>query len=261
MLVSKADVEAAYQDQTMAALVALGLVSNCGLILSPMNSIWRIWSGTIRNEKEIQTLASPYFLLFAQSHLWALYGVTTGTPEISYINVLGAMVCLLYLIIMAAYADESGQTKVRPMLSLGVLGTGIISCLTLQIGIPDLRAEVLAYAGVSFTILMMIAPMQICVEVLRRRDPAGFPTALTIAGFVSCCLWAQYSALTHDIFYLIPNVCGIIVNGIQIAIVTWVRVWYPSDDSNKITSLKGIRTEISREKLPLLQEGDGLITT
>jgi len=257
---SKEGMDAAYQDQTMAALVALGLVSNCGLILSPVISIWRILSGTIRNEYEIQSLAGPYFFLYAQSHFWALYGVTTGTPEISYINVLGAMVCLMYLVIMASYADEKGNTHVQMLLALAVLGTGVISLFTLMIDIADLRAEVLAYAGVSFTILMMIAPMKICVEVLRRRNTAGFPMALTVAGFVSCCLWSQYSALTHDIFYLIPNLCGILCNGIQIAIVTWVHVWYPDGDDGKELSLKGIRTEIPRESLPLLRDSDDRIT-
>lgn len=260
MLISKAGVDAAYQDVNLAALVALGLVSNCGLILSPLLSIWRICNGEVNNDYEIQDLAGPYFLLYAQSHLWALYGVTTGTPEISYINVLGALVCLLYLVIMAAFADAKGQTNVRLLLSLGVLGTGVISCLTLMIDVPDLRAEVLAYAGVSFTILMMLAPMRVCIEVVRRRDTAGFPLALTIAGFVSCCLWAQYSAMTHDIFYLIPNVCGIMLNGLQIAVVTWVHVWYPIPYDDSAETLKGIRTEIPREKLPLLQETDDKIS-
>jgi len=262
-MIHKVEFDSGYQvmDQSIAALVALGLVSNLLLILSPMHSIYRIWSGQMRNEKDIQALAGPYFLLYVQSHLWALYGVTTGSPEIAYINVLGAIISLMYLVVMSAFADEHGRTNVRSLLAMGVLGTGVACAAVLLINIQDLRAEVFAYAGVSFTILMMLAPVHICLDCIRSRTTAGYPMGLTVAGFVSCCLWAQYSALTHDVFYLIPNVCGILCNGLQIALVSWVSIWYPQSEKD-VSSLQAIKTEVPfarPESLPLLKDSDDAI--
>eukprot|EP00746_Dinoflagellata_sp_MGD_P149599 gnl/MRDRNA2_/MRDRNA2_81602_c0_seq1.p1 gnl/MRDRNA2_/MRDRNA2_81602_c0~~gnl/MRDRNA2_/MRDRNA2_81602_c0_seq1.p1 ORF type:complete len:139 (+),score=28.08 gnl/MRDRNA2_/MRDRNA2_81602_c0_seq1:303-719(+) len=88
-----------------------------------------------------------------------------------------------------------------------------------------LRSELMAYTALIFNIGIFLYPMRQCADALQKGSTAGFPVALSVAGFVSCALWAQYSALTHNFEYLIPNLLGCLCNGVQICVVGWIHAF------------------------------------
>merc|ERR1719171_2609326 len=65
-------------------------------------------------------LLIPYSLYFAQCFLWSFYGILTDHLAIAQINVLGTCMCLMYLGIMAQYAQFKDRLVLRPMICLGV---------------------------------------------------------------------------------------------------------------------------------------------
>merc|ERR1719161_3287764 len=167
-------------------------------------------------------LLIPYSLYFTQCFLWPFYGILTDHLAIAQINVLGTTMCLMYLGIMANYAQLKDRVVLRPMVCLGVallflcsMGC-LISCGQKQ------RLMVFSYSATFFAVCLNIAPMVQSLEVIRTKSLEGFPVALTVAGFISSSIWSEYSMVIHDYGYLLPNLLGVIMNGIQIGMVCWV---------------------------------------
>jgi len=201
-------------DRSLATITALSLVSSAIVIFSPAASVYRCVAGKA-TEEEINGLAAPYFFLFAQSYFWALFGLEANNAEIANINIFGTVVCVIYLVVMAAClgTPEEGQKSmsqyqskfgvmaqtgmtVRMLLGYGVLLCAVVSVFELLVEDDPLRSELLAYTALCFNISIFLYPMRQCADAIRKGTTVGFPVALSVAGFVSCALWAQYSALT-----------------------------------------------------------------
>lgn len=205
-----------------------------------MTSIFRVCNGEAKSE-EVAGLAAPYFFLYAQGYFWALYGLVVGNADIAAINILGVFVAGGYLIALASHegSDEQQQKAsddyenffsrmgtVRNLLGMATLACAFISAGALAVEDQPLRSELLAYVALCFNMGMVLAPLAQCADALRKRSMVGFPVALTIANFMSCALWAQYSALTHNMAYLVPNMLGLLCNGIQMGVVAWAYIWH-----------------------------------
>lgn len=225
-------------DKSLATVTALSFVSSAIVTFAPVTSIVRVM-GDKASSEEISGLAPPYFFLWAQSYFWALYGMVVGNADIAGINVLGFLVTGFYLTALASHEDPDeelqkigsdekffGGTSIRHMLGLATLLSALISWCALSVEDKSLQSELLAYMALCFNMGMVLAPLRQCADALRKKDMVGFPVALTIANFMSCGLWAQYSALTHNMAYLVPNILGLLCNGIQMCIVAWVHVFF-----------------------------------
>merc|ERR1719420_932584 len=54
-------------------------------------------------------LLIPYSLYFTQCFLWSYYGILTDHLAIAQINVLGTVMCAMYLLIMTTYAAHKDR--------------------------------------------------------------------------------------------------------------------------------------------------------
>lgn len=229
------------RDQSLATVTALSLVSSAIVIFAPVSSVWRVMEGRAGQE-EIVGLAGPYYFLFGQGYFWALFGMEADNADIANINIFGSVVCVLYLVVLAAFGggpDEGQKNKqhgnkgvvgqtgmtVRALLGYGVLLCAVISAFELLVEDAPLRSELLAYTALIYNISIFLYPMRQCADAIRTQSTVGFPVALSVAGFVSCALWAQYSALTHNYEYLIPNCLGLLCNGCQICVIGWIYIY------------------------------------
>jgi len=176
--------------------------------------------------KEIMGLLVPYFMLFSQYYLWAWYGILLNNKNITRINVLGTSICCMYLLIMVNYASPKDRMVLRPMVSLAVVMLVIASFMIANGFHTHRREEVFSNAATLFAILLNVSPMVQIFEIVKTKSTEGFPVALTVAGFISSSLWSEYSIMIHAIPYLIPNLLGVVMNGIQIVVVCWVYIKY-----------------------------------
>lgn len=229
-------------DKSLATVTALSFVSSAIVTFAPMTSIFRVLNGEAKSE-EVAGLAAPYFFLFAQGYFWALYGLVVGNADIAAINILGVLVAGFYLIALSGHEDPDEQLQkvvdddnffreigtVRNLLGMATLACAIISACALTVEDQSLQSELIAYVALCFNMGMVLAPLRQCADAIKKRAMEGFPVALTIANFMSCGLWAQYSALTHNMAYLVPNMLGLLCNGIQMCVVAWVYIWHASD--------------------------------
>merc|ERR1719313_1778388 len=184
-------------------------------------------------------LLIPYSLYFTQCFLWSFYGILTDHLAIAQINVLGTTMCLVYLGIMANYASLKDRVVLRPMVCLGVAVLFMTSMGCLMSCSQKQRLHIFSMTATFFACMLNIAPMVQSLEVIRTKSLEGFPVALTVAGFISSGIWSEYSLAIHDYGYLLPNLLGVIMNGIQIGVVMWVYVKFTLESMDE------------NEKLPL----------
>merc|ERR1719161_698925 len=185
-------------------------------------------------------LLVPYSLYFVQCFLWSFYGILTDHIAIAQINVLGTTMCLMYLVIMANYAQLKDRVVLRPMISLcvTVLILTSLSCI-MSFGQKQ-RLQIFSWSATFFACMLNIAPMVQSLEVIRTKCLEGFPVALTVAGFISSGIWSEYSLAIHDYGYLLPNLLGVIMNGVQICIVCWVYYKQMESENDEGSSLEPI---------------------
>jgi uncharacterized protein with PQ loop repeat len=176
--------------------------------------------------KEIMGLLVPYFMLFAQCYLWSWYGILLSNQNITRVNVLGTSMCLMYLLIMVNYASPKDRVVLRPMVTLMVVMVVIASLMIASGFHLDRRKEMFSNVATFFAILLNMSPMAQILEVVKTKNLEGFPVALTVAGFISSSLWAEYSIMIHAIPYLIPNLLAVVMNGMQIVVICWVYAKY-----------------------------------
>ncbi|KAF4667531.1 hypothetical protein FOL47_003494 [Perkinsus chesapeaki] len=170
--------------------------------------------------KRAKGSALPYSTLFTQAYLWVWYGYLTAHWDIVRINLLTVLISAFYVGVFASY-DIRVISKAATLLSVMAVVVGALICNT-SLTDMKLKVEVFAYCATALSIVLCIAPTPQIVTVVRSRSLDGYPTALTVASFISSCLWAQCSILMHSLPYLIPNLVGVILNGGQLVVVIWV---------------------------------------
>lgn len=203
-------------------VLALAILANSFLYISPLSSAMRAF----REQVEMKSLASwlaPTYLIFAQSYLWACYGYSTGLYDLARFNGFGAIICMSYLGLIAAYARprEVAQPLIvvsifaMLLFSLGVLATSSSAAS---------RCRTFGYSAAVFNLGMIFAPLPDAIRVVRTGALEEFPILITVASFFSSLLWAQYAVLVHDNLYLIPNFIGANFCAVELVMVYWM-VW------------------------------------
>merc|ERR1719375_1705788 len=113
-------------DAYLQTLGSMALVASCSVMFSPMGSMFTIMRYGASG-KEIIGLLVPYFLLFTQCFLWSFYGIFTDHPEITRVNVLGTVMCCMYLWIMTSHAKEKDRRVLQPVVALAAVMLVVVS--------------------------------------------------------------------------------------------------------------------------------------
>merc|ERR1719375_1696718 len=223
-------------DAYLQTLGNMALIASCSVMFSPMGSMFTIMRYGASG-KEIIGLLVPYFLLFTQCFLWSFYGIFTESSEITRVNVLGTVMCGMYLAIMVCHVREKDRRVLQPMVALLAAMLIVVSFGIMASFEPVRRLQIFSHGATFFAILLNVAPMVQIAEVVRTKSTDAFPVALTVAGFISSALWSEYSMLIHDAAYLMPNLLGVFMNGVQLGAVCWVYVKFTletMDEAEKV---------------------------
>mmetsp|Transcript_40341 Transcript_40341/g.96808 ORF Transcript_40341/g.96808 Transcript_40341/m.96808 type:complete len:297 (+) Transcript_40341:72-962(+) len=202
----------------------VAMMASCSVMFSPAGTMLSI-AKRGRSGKES---CLPYLALYTQAFFWAVYGALTHHPDIVRINSIASVVSAGWLVNLAVYANEGDRAWVTPGILatiVGVVITGI--AMVLAIHNPVFKVKVVSDTAFIFTLALYFAPLGQAVNVVRTKSTEGFPTALVAVGFVSACLWSEYSLLVNSIAYLVPNLVGVVMNAMQLVAVGYVMVRYP----------------------------------
>merc|ERR1719428_620163 len=113
-------------DSYLQTLASMALLASCCVMFSPMGSMYTIMRFGIGG-KELIGLLVPYFLLFTQCFLWSFYGIFTENNQITRVNVLGTVMCCMYLGIMVCHVREKDRRVLQPIVGLAAIMLVVIS--------------------------------------------------------------------------------------------------------------------------------------
>jgi uncharacterized protein with PQ loop repeat len=224
----------------------VAMMASCSVMFSPAGTMLTI-AKRGRSGKES---CLPYLALYTQAFFWAVYGALTHHPDIVRINSIASVVSAGWLINLAIYANEGERRWVTPGIVATIVGV-VVSGVGMVVGIhdPALKLKVVSDTAFIFTLALYFAPLAQVVNVVRSGSTDGFPTALVAVGFVSAMLWSEYSVLVNSIGYLIPNLVGVVVNGVQLVAVGVVLARNPQQQKQQETALS-----VDEEKALLQKE-------
>ena len=209
----------------------VGAVAAWFLFLSPLPTMRKI-----HREKTTGDFSPvPYLMSAMNCGLWTVYAAVTPCklqPLVT--NAVGGFleVCYLAIFIWRAPTRKRRSCMVMAMLA-AILALVAMSAIALLVAPklpipswPDKDASkqttVLGMLSIVFNIAMYAAPLSIMRKVLRTQSVASMPLALTIGcGLCSGC-WFAYALLVNDNFILIPNVAGLALFVVQLAVYRWV---------------------------------------
>ena len=87
------------------------------------------------------------------------------------------------------------------------------------------KEQIYSYCGLVVNILVFVAPIVQLGDVMETGDVNLFPFPMLVAAaFVSNTIWAEYSLRIHSIAYFVPNMLGLLMNGLQLAVLCYF--WY-----------------------------------
>ncbi|KAK2142673.1 hypothetical protein LSH36_924g00015 [Paralvinella palmiformis] len=173
--------------------------------------------------------------------LWLKYGLFKNDDTLIYVNGMGAILTLIYLVIY--YANTSSKTTMHQQLTFGgMLLFPILIYLRYYAGDRD---DAIFYMGLfcsSVTVLSYGSPLAAMVRPLQpkyyaHRSTHCMPFTLSFGNFIVALEWLLYGYLVDDLFIQVPNFLGAVLGAVQLSLF----VKYPASSSQ--LSVDGIKSD------------------
>lgn len=84
-------------------------------------------------------------------------------------------------------------------------------------------AVVLGYLADATSLAMDIAPLEKLRQVVATKSAASIPIFISCAIWINCLLWLLNGIVDDDLFIIVPNVVGLVLTGIPIALYVIYR--------------------------------------
>jgi len=160
----------------------------------------------------------PTIATFLNCTLWAIYGLEANLSSVFYINLVGAIIQLIY----AAFFISLGNDKTRRSLILSLASTiGIVAAFVVSTLYVNARnaSQILAYAAIAANIFMFGAPLSSLYDAFIRNDVSRVPVFLNIMSLLCSSIWSAYGMLIDNLFIAGPNIFGSILTLLQLLAV------------------------------------------
>ena len=153
----------------------------------------------------------------------------------------GIAFSLVYFILLLLFARGAQWWRLVRLLALalGALA-GIEAALVFALDVPTSTTATAVFA-VLCNVAMFAGPITSVRAGLRLMDPSRLPVLLTVTGAACSMCWGAYGYLTTNPFIWVPNVCGILLNGGQLA--------GPAAPSSKLAG-SGVQRNRRQRRLP-----------
>lgn len=190
-----------------SALSALGPLINIGMQASSLN----IALGINRSESVGSLSPVPFIALLMNCFIWAQYGVLVNNSIVAIPGLTGAVAGLMCAFI---YDQNSKHVNKASLYRLAFAILGVSTGLYMQ-----KRSYELGLLGCLISVALMASPLAAMGTVLKERSTASMPFAVSALTTLNVLVWLAYGLLVaDDVMIYGPNIAGIVVCGIQMAL-------------------------------------------
>uniref|UniRef100_UPI0037E82AE3 sugar transporter SWEET1 n=1 Tax=Semicossyphus pulcher TaxID=241346 RepID=UPI0037E82AE3 len=172
----------------------------------------------LKKMRETKSADNIQFLPFLTTCLnnlgWLYYGVLKQDQTIIPVNVIGALLQILYIIVYLHYTKQK-----RLMISQTLAAGMVLTCgwfyFTTFLPEGESRLSQLGLTCSVVTVSMYMSPLTDLVEIVRSGDVQRLSFPLTVATFFTSTSWVLYGLQLDDYFIVVPNTPGIFTSLIR----------------------------------------------
>lgn len=191
------------------------------VFLSPLPTFYQIYKK--KSTDGFQSI--PYVVALFSAMLWIYYAfLKSNTTLLITINSFGCLVETLYVCFFLFYASKKARILTMKQLMLSVFGGfGAIVLVTQFLFKGVVRAQVVGWICLVFSLCVFVAPLCIVRQVIRTKSVEHMPFLLSVFLTLSAVAWFFYGLLLKDFNIAIPNVLGFIFGILQIMLYAMYR--------------------------------------
>lgn len=165
-----------------------------------------------KNTDNIQFL--PFLTTCLNNLGWLYYGLLKGDQTIVFVNVIGAALQMLYIIVFIHYTKQKKPFLSQTMFAGAVLAAG---WFYFSVFLPqgDTRLNQLGLTCSAITVSMYLSPLTDLVNIVRSGNVQCLSFPLTVATLLTSTSWVLYGLQLDDYYIVVPNMPGILTSIIR----------------------------------------------
>ncbi|XP_007525398.2 sugar transporter SWEET1 isoform X3 [Erinaceus europaeus] len=168
--------------------------------LSDLRHIWMT-----QNVDRVQFL--PFLVMDVNTLGWLSYGALKGDWTIIIVNVVGAVLQTLYVLV---YLHYSPRKRTELLKTATLLGVFLLAFSYFWLLVPkEVQLQHLGLLCSFCTICMYLSPMAELAKVIQTKSTQRLSLPLTIASLFSSACWTLYGFQLGDPYIMVPNCPGI----------------------------------------------------
>lgn len=172
----------------------------------------------LKKMRETKSADNIQFLPFLTTCLnnlgWLYYGILKRDHTIILVNIIGALLQILYIIVYLHY------TKQKRLVISQVLAAGaVLACgwfyFTRILPAGEIRLNQLGLTCSAVTVSMYLSPLTDLVQIVRSENVQCLSFPLTVATLFTSTSWVLYGLQLNDRYIVVPNTPGIFTSLIR----------------------------------------------
>uniref|UniRef100_H3DLU7 Sugar transporter SWEET1 n=1 Tax=Tetraodon nigroviridis TaxID=99883 RepID=H3DLU7_TETNG len=166
----------------------------------------------MQQSKSVENIQFLPFLTTCLNNLgWLYYGILKSDQTLILVNVIGAVLQILYIVMYFGYATEKNAVASQT-LTAGIILFCASACFYPR---GETQLSQLGLTCSVFTVSMYLSPLSSLVEVVRSRNVQCLSFPLTVATLLTSASWVLYGLQVSDLYIVVPNTPGIITSLIR----------------------------------------------
>lgn len=169
----------------------------------------------MRQHKSTDNIQFLPFLTTCLNNLgWLYYGHLKMDQTIVSVNVIGATLQILYIIVFIHYTKQKKPFVSQTLFAGAVLAGGWFY-FSAFLPAGDTRLNQLGLTCSVITVSMYLSPLTDLVTIVRSHDVRCLSFPLTVATFLTSTSWVLYGLQLNDYYIVVPNMPGILTSIIR----------------------------------------------
>uniref|UniRef100_K3WEX9 Bidirectional sugar transporter SWEET n=1 Tax=Globisporangium ultimum (strain ATCC 200006 / CBS 805.95 / DAOM BR144) TaxID=431595 RepID=K3WEX9_GLOUD len=197
-------------DLSLLVLKVLASLFALAMILSPVPELYRF-----RKRKHTGEMAiMPLIGLWANSHMWMVYGLVTSDIFPLFVTYAVGNVCsVFYIAVFYRYTKEKAYTLKAIVFGIVVLAAFTTYTILAKAGVTGQSShsveQVVGYVTAIGSVAPYVFPLETIAVVLRTKSAASIPVLMCLCGAIGNALWITYGFLVNDMFVFgLGILCG-----------------------------------------------------
>jgi len=218
----------------VAALADMGIINGPMLqtvlaVICPMVTMTQFASPTPvvlegLRKLDVQNLPKPVFISQAACNiLGTSYAIRIQNSTVLVNNMFG-LACQTLFLASCHYVKAANRQWITHTIQAQV-----IYCLGLYVCVKVISLDALGQVITVFNLILFAVPLASLGTILKTRNAASLPTAMTVVSTCANAVWSMYALLIKDMVVLVPSVLGFVLCAFQVLVLLWCHNKLPFD--------------------------------